>query len=456
MVKRIIEMDLYCEICCDKFTNTTRHPVRCSYCEKKVCLKCFKYYLMMDGSEQECMMCKHPISTEFIFTHTPKTFKTTYTNKIIKLVIEKEKVLLKATEERMIANHTIKILKKRTDGLMIYLTKNKDDDEIRNIFRRYHNEEKMLREIVSGDDEQILNTSTSYLCPINPCKGIIMKDSCNTCNKKICSECREEKNEDHECNSDLIKTLKLLKTDTKKCPRCKSQIYKIDGCDQMFCTKCHTAFSWKTGMIQSGIIHNPHYFEFMRGADINVINIEQDPCQHKLNVAITNMQKNGSYEVVENDSSEIRWMKQNNFIHNVLGAIDEFLPLLIVDVYDEELFRVSKQQLRERYLKQCKWKGVNAEANWHNQLRLMYNKREMKIDLIKLVEFFVRAMKDFIIVGDSNNDHQSIFPNLVNLVDYFKTQLLEHEKRHGLKNHTSINAYPAGIKCGLVKYQLLH
>jgi hypothetical protein len=32
----------------------------------------------------------------------------------------------------------------------------------------------------------------------------------------------------------------------------------------MYCTQCHTAFSWRTGRVETGTIHNPHYYEFMR------------------------------------------------------------------------------------------------------------------------------------------------------------------------------------------------
>jgi hypothetical protein len=32
----------------------------------------------------------------------------------------------------------------------------------------------------------------------------------------------------------------------------------------MFCTQCHSAFSWITGRIETKIIHNPHYFQYLR------------------------------------------------------------------------------------------------------------------------------------------------------------------------------------------------
>lgn len=46
------------------------------------------------------------------------------------------------------------------------------------------------------------------------------------------------------------------------------------NCDQMYCTSCHTAFSWRTGKIEKGNIHNPEYFRYMRE---NKINIPRNP-----------------------------------------------------------------------------------------------------------------------------------------------------------------------------------
>jgi hypothetical protein len=32
----------------------------------------------------------------------------------------------------------------------------------------------------------------------------------------------------------------------------------------MWCTQCHATFSWRTGQVEEGHTHNPHYYEYMR------------------------------------------------------------------------------------------------------------------------------------------------------------------------------------------------
>ena len=38
----------------------------------------------------------------------------------------------------------------------------------------------------------------------------------------------------------------------------------VKNCDQMWCIQCKTAFSWRTGKVETGVVHNPHYWEYMR------------------------------------------------------------------------------------------------------------------------------------------------------------------------------------------------
>lgn len=45
----------------------------------------------------------------------------------------------------------------------------------------------------------------------------------------------------------------------------------VHNCDQMWCVECKTAFSWSKGTVETGVVHNPHYYQWMRqnGGDVN-------------------------------------------------------------------------------------------------------------------------------------------------------------------------------------------
>jgi hypothetical protein len=58
--------------------------------------------------------------------------------------------------------------------------------------------------------------------------------------------------------------MELLNKDTKPCPSCGTMIFRISGCSQMFCVDCHAAWDWNTERIVKGVIHNPHYYDFIR------------------------------------------------------------------------------------------------------------------------------------------------------------------------------------------------
>ena len=69
----------------------------------------------------------------------------------------------------------------------------------------------------------------------------------------------------------------MIKAETRGCPSCGVPIFKISGCDQMWCTQCKVAFSWRTGKRVHGVIHNPHFYEFQRqggGAVVNAPNAQ--------------------------------------------------------------------------------------------------------------------------------------------------------------------------------------
>ena len=155
----------------------------------------------------------------------------------------------------------------------------KINDEVNELNKIQEQNEKMyddwvdLEQLQSDTWNEIGTTTTQvkqptniHKCPTPECNGILNAEwQCILCKVTACSSCHEpvDEEQEHKCNPDTIETIKMLKTDTKACPTCHTNIYKIDGCDQMWCVQCHTAFSWKTGNIETKI-HNPHYYEWMR------------------------------------------------------------------------------------------------------------------------------------------------------------------------------------------------
>jgi hypothetical protein len=113
-------------------------------------------------------------------------------------------------------------------------------------------------------------------CPLD-CRGFLSQEwQCGLCSTVICKECHAKRDDAHLCKEEEKASVKELEKTTKPCPRCFIRIYKIDGCDQMFCIQCHTAFSWHTGQVESGVIHNPHYFEALRAGQIQDVRHRQE------------------------------------------------------------------------------------------------------------------------------------------------------------------------------------
>jgi hypothetical protein len=385
--------------------------------------------------------------------HTPKKFRDEYVKKVVSLDMVKERALLKATQERMDAHTRLATLTSLLNKVEFFNLEKLDSD-IRKLFYEQTAEKKRLMDFLEKSDEDIDNNSTSFFCPLTTCRGLVKNGRCSDCKKTICAKCREERSEGHECNKEQLETINLLKRDTKPCPVCKVPIHKIDGCDQMFCTKCKTAFSWRTLNINKGRIHNPHYFEYMAQFDRGVVDVQVggDPCGEELDKALREMVKSEAYMKAIQRDANTRAIETNNFIPRVLNEMFTIMLLLTEDVHDDETTSQKKRSLRESYLTQRKNGTLErAEANWNTQLRLIYKRREMKKDLIKIIEVFEIGLKDIIIMGHAKQDYDAMLDNINNLISYFMTQLTENERRHNLKNKTTISI-KNGLQCRLINY----
>ena len=257
-------MDNICNICVETFNKKTRAKITCQYCNFDSCMECCKTYILNENIPK-CMNneCNKEWTRQFLSKNFTKTFiNNEYKKHREEVLYNHERSLLPATQpivEREIRREHLssEIIKYKNE---LYILKAK----IMNL----ENERFRLNGVDNSTNILIERSAFVRACPDEECRGFLSTQwKCGICQKWTCPNCHIIKGHqricEHTCNPDDVATAELLARDTKPCPKCGTGIFKISGCDQMWCTQCHTAFSWRTGNIENNI-HNPHYYEWLR------------------------------------------------------------------------------------------------------------------------------------------------------------------------------------------------
>jgi hypothetical protein len=294
-----------CVIC----DNKVGAAVICSYCKFECCRSCYESNCL-EKKNMICMNCKKMHDNAFFYNNTSSSFRDKKWKKLIseKLFQEEESKFpitqayiarynelidkqidiynkLALTEKEVLyENEKCMLHKTRLIPLKYKNIESEAFKELRNIIRRLKYRLEMNKRLLYDMKNNMYNwnpnedtdESTDEIkedpsllivmgCMKSECRGYVTKKyTCGICETKYCKDCRNICDDEHKCNADDIASVKLLDDTTKPCPKCKISISKIDGCDQMWCINCKTAFSWSNGTIENGLVHNPHYFEYLR------------------------------------------------------------------------------------------------------------------------------------------------------------------------------------------------
>ena len=206
------------------------------------------------------LKCGKEWSSKFVRQSFPNVFiNTKLKSHLSDILLEQERALLPATQP--IVEEEIRREKIKLETIEIEKT-------IRNLIKQKKDLATSLYQVnyTAGYKKEVVKFIRA--CSDTDCRGFLSSQwKCGICEQWSCPDCHElkgpNKDAEHTCDPNNVATAKLLASDTKGCPLCRTNIFKISGCDQMWCTQCHTAFSWKTGNIEN-TIHNPHYYEWKR------------------------------------------------------------------------------------------------------------------------------------------------------------------------------------------------
>lgn len=261
-------MPVDCDICCESFTKQIRKKINCVNCDLKVCVACVKHYLL-SKKDAHCMGCKMGWTDALCNDNLGGFMHGTYRHHTKELLWDMEKARMPETMPAV--ERAIKLRKMKVEEKAML----KQVEEARDVYNNLLNMQRQLkRNIENGNvdgstEAEMEKKKKEFVraCPVDDCTGFLSSQwKCGVCETWTCKECMEvigkDKEAEHTCNPDVLTSAQLLKKETKPCPSCSAAIFKISGCDQMWCTQCKVPFSWKTGLKVSGTVHNPHYYQW--------------------------------------------------------------------------------------------------------------------------------------------------------------------------------------------------
>lgn len=334
-----------CSIC----ASVSNKWSKCPYCEFETCRPCIQRYVLEEPTPK-CMNCRKEWTREIQNRELTAAFvKGPLQKHMANVLFDSQRALLPASLEIYEREKEIKIARKESSiaSQAVYLRRSElnyysqraDLDELlhyrtkinrpykprpdENILRELNAKIDRLYDIISEieQDPVLVELEQTHItkletyhrlreayanpennaekhkprfiraCPANDCRGFLSAQwKCGLCDLWTCPDCLvvkgPERDCQHTCNPDDVASANMVAKDSKPCPKCACVIFKIDGCDQMWCTICHTAFSWKTGRIETNRIHNPHFFEYQRKQNAAMPRAVGDiPCGRDLDIA---------------------------------------------------------------------------------------------------------------------------------------------------------------------------
>ena len=250
-----------CQVCCGNLTVARK--TECSACKWICCRVCVQRYLLEIDDDANCMHCHNEFSRMTLLNMTSKAFVNgPYKNRREQILEQREKAMMSGDTPYV----TQEIQKRQNVKLYARILEEKLSlkRKLRNIDNQLYDLSRQMVPPLRDDKRQFV-----HKCPIQDCRGFLSSAwKCNVCEHYICPDCNADKGVTrdalHECDEAERQTMQLLKNDSRKCPGCAEYIYKISGCDQMWCTACHTAFSWRTGRKVNDVLHNPHFYAWQQ------------------------------------------------------------------------------------------------------------------------------------------------------------------------------------------------
>ena len=260
-----------CPICCDSFNKSTRAPITCTNgeCGYTACKACVRTFLTSTTKDASCMNCGHKWNQRFCVLNLNRSFMVgDYRDHRGKLLLDRE--VSRLPESMEAAGRYEEVKEKEAEREEILRQRRELLEQAEALLHQSYGISRQISRL-ERRPEKAERKKFVMPCVSETCRGFLSTQyKCEICKLYTCPDCFEiigaSKEVPHTCTEEAKASATLIRQETRACPTCGIRISKISGCDQMWCTECHTAFSWRTGQVETGVVHNPHFYQYQRQA----------------------------------------------------------------------------------------------------------------------------------------------------------------------------------------------
>lgn len=424
-----------CPVCIEAYTGKVRQQVKCSSCSYECCSTCIKTYLLSTSDDPHCMNCRHAWDRDYLYDILSKSFVNTTLRKHRKgLLLEREKAQIPNTQAY------VDYLTEKNEKKQQLSDINAQINELSYLYNTVSNElHTLIRTEKASSGVPKVNTTKLLKCQFPSCRGYLSGSKCNICKHTTCRDCMTITDIDsngnaiegeHVCEEEIKKTAQLILKETKGCPGCGERIYKVSGCNQMWCTQCNVAFSWTTGKQVTGVIHNPHYYEWLRNnknAQNPVVRNDGDVVCGGL-IDLTRLIRYGLSHTQQNSKTYLDITRLHRSINHTQETIVSKIRRKLNHKINEKL-----RDNRANYMM-----NMIDEDKWSRNINLLDTERQREQAFLHIYETYCTVMTDrfnnFAEEGRLSRDFEGSFDvfnrDLKEFITYLNTQLLRVSKNY--------------------------
>lgn len=392
-------LDEDCFVCSGTYNITTRSKIICPFCDYSSCQSCYQKYMLTEAIPK-CMKCFKEMTPYFLRKNFSNRFISTNLKSHQQNILFEQELSILPTVQYLVEidikkesiNHDLLLLNQELLSI-----KHKITDKINNL---------------NSVEHTTHNNTHNFIRPCSDtnCRGFLNNLwKCGTCLQSTCRDCHcfinntNSNDSIHVCDPNNVLTASLIISETKPCPKCKVNIFKIDGCDHMWCTQCHLPFSWKTGTITEKT-SNPHYYEWLR---TNNNTIQREDGDYGFDC--------GGQEFVQINYKHVKYKNFNIIENNMLHLFNYIIPIY------SSTNNNDKDRLRVAYLR----KQI-GRVMFINKITTIENKHRINSEYLSVFNFVRTATKDINVrINNTKNHNQSDIEPLYQ--EYQKLFLLANE-----------------------------